>query len=62
MRNIFNRARMKLALWLLTGLPENVWIGRHKGAYTCKTQWSAGRMDSRGVLQGYEIGKAFIAK
>lgn len=59
MKQICNAARLKLALWLLSGLPENTWIGRHTGAYTCRTDWSAGRLDSRGVLQGHPLDKAF---
>lgn len=61
MKQIFDVARLKLALWLLSGLPENTWIGRHMGAYTCRTDWSAGRLDSRGVLQGYPLDKVFEA-
>lgn len=58
---LLNMMRLKLALLLLSGLPENVWIGRHTGAYTCKRQWSAGRMDGRGVLQGHPLDQVFDA-
>jgi hypothetical protein len=62
MKRLFNKARLTLALWLLSGLPENVWLGRHAGAYTCRTKWSAGRIDSRGVLQGCALASVFSAK
>lgn len=62
MKRLVNKARLSLALWLLSGLPENVWLGRHTGAYTCRAEWSAGRLDSRGVLQGCTLDGAFDAK
>lgn len=58
---IYNRLRLKFALWLLSGLPENVCLGSHTGAYACKQGWHAGRVDSRGVLQGYDIERVFEA-
>ena len=42
----------KLAVGIL--LPRGIWIGKHKGAYTCKWAVHLGRMDNRGVLQGVE--------
>jgi hypothetical protein len=62
MISVINKARLHLALLLLRGLPENRWIGRIKGVYTCKVQWHAGYMDSRGILQGYELNKIFEKK
>jgi len=61
MKIVFDVVRLKLALWLLSGIPENTWIGRHAGAYTCSTAWSAGRLDSRGVLQGLPLDQVFEA-
>lgn len=52
-------ARIKLAkaaVKLL--LPRGLWIGNHKGAYTCKWAVHLGKMDNRGVLQGVEDSKA----
>lgn len=59
---LINQLRLRAALWLLSGLPENVWLGRNKGAYSGTTAWQAGRLDSRGVLQGYELTKVFDAR
>lgn len=46
----------KLAVWLL--LPRGLFLGNHKGAYTCRWSVHLGRIDSRGVLQGVEDRKA----
>lgn len=56
-----NAFRLRLALLLLAGLPENRWIGRHHGAYTCETRWAVGTLDSRGVLQGHPMDRVFDA-
>lgn len=58
-KSVLNKLRLKVALWLLAGLPENTWIGRHTGAYTCRTEWHAGHLDSRGVLQGCALETVF---
>jgi len=49
----------KIALLLLSNLPEGVWIGRNFGVYTQKVSWIAGKMDNKGVLQGYPIERIF---
>lgn len=52
-------ARIKLAkaaVKLL--LPRGLWLGNHKGVYTCKWTVHLGKLDSRGVLQGVEDRKA----
>jgi hypothetical protein len=46
----------KAAVKLL--LPPDLWIGNHKGAYTCKWAVHLGKLDNRGVLQGVEDRKA----
>jgi len=55
MIKILNSIRLHLALMLLAGIPESVWIGKFRVAYSTKVRWSAGRLDSRGALQGYEL-------
>lgn len=62
MKKLLDALRLKVALWLLAGLPENVWLGRHHGAYSRQTTWQAGRLDSRGVLQGHPLNEVFTAK
>ena len=33
-------------------LPKDVWVGKHKGAYTGRWDIIFARLDDRGVLQG----------
>jgi hypothetical protein len=49
------RARINLAkVAVKILLPPDIWIGNHKGSYTCKWAVHLGKLDSRGVLQGVE--------
>ena len=34
-------------------LPRHVWVGKHFGVYTQRFNVVFGKLDSRGVLQGY---------
>lgn len=56
---MLKRLKFKLAIILLSWLPEDVWIGRYQGGYTQEIRWIAGKLDNRGVLQGLEIEKIF---
>lgn len=33
-------------------MPQDFFVGKHYGTYTCKYQVTFGRLDKRGVLQG----------
>ena len=41
-------------------LPRGVWLGKHFGAYTQRWDIVFGRLDSRGVLQGYDPKKVSV--
>jgi len=47
---------VKIVVKLL--LPKDIWVGKIKGAYTCKYDVLLGKMDKRGILQGVEDHKA----
>ena len=58
MKRVFNKIRVRMACFLLTGLPKNRWIGQYPN-YGGQLKWTAGVMDDRGILQGYCIDNVF---
>lgn len=48
----FRVAIIRALLSLL--LPRDVWVGKHFGGYTQKWGITFGKLDHRGVMQGYD--------
>lgn len=47
--------RLRLAMvraFCLALLPRDVWVGKHRGAYSTRYGIHLGKLDRRGVLQG----------